>query len=111
MTSPTTMPTDRNNYPIPALSLSSDRAHSLTAGAVSSKNATPFNSETRVIMVTPMTDVIVRFGGAGVVAVATDHYLLGGIPYHFAVDPLTTPYLAVLRAGVSDGVVKISELA
>lgn len=110
MNTPTTMPIDRNNYPIPALSLSSDKAHSLTAGAVSSKNTTPFNSGTRVVMVTPMTDVIVRFGDGSVVAVATDHYLLGGIPYHFAVDPLATPYLAVLRAGVSDGVVKISEL-
>jgi hypothetical protein len=110
MSNPTTMPLDRNNNPIPALRLSGDKAHTLTAGAVSSKNITAFDADTRVVMVTPLIDVTVRFGGASVVAASTDHYLLGGIPYQFAVEPAFTPYLAVLRVGATDGAVKISEM-
>lgn len=98
----TSLPLDIDNNPIPALRLKvAGGAHTIAATAVSTRNATAFNANTRVVSVYATGPVYLRFGGASVVATASDHYFPTGVYYDFAIGGGKlgfTSHVAVLRA-------------
>ena len=109
---PTLLPTDDNNHPIQALRLKDGGAHSIAATSVSATNSTPFSVETQVVSLYATVPVYLRFSEAPGAAISTDHYFPAGIYYDFAVGgdgAVRYPYVAVLRAGASDGLVYLSE--
>lgn len=71
---PTSLPTDSNNNPIPALGLKDSGAHKLTVSATSSRNTTAFASDTQIISLYATVPVYIRFGDFGVTATTSDHY-------------------------------------
>lgn len=98
----TLLPKDADNNTIPALRLRSGGAHTIAAGATSTRNATAFDADTRVVSVYATGPVYLKFGGVSVTATNTDHYFPAGVYYDIAVGsgskgPLHT-HLAVLRA-------------
>jgi len=102
---------DGNNIPIPALRLKNAGAHSITTSATSARNATPFDTETRVVSLYATQDVYVKFGDSTVTATTTDHFYPAGIYYDFSIGGDATghyTHLAVLQ-GTSSGMVYISE--
>lgn len=107
----TMMPVDSNNNPIPAVRLRPGKAHTIAAGASSTRNATAFAADTRLVSLYATGPVYVRFGGPDVTASAADHYYPSGIYYDFALGGDQVPHfthLAVLRAG-GDCTVYVSE--
>jgi len=107
----TLLPTDANNFPIPALRLRTGGSHSLSVTATSARNATAFNAATRVIGIYATAPVFVRLGGDTVTAVNTDHYIPADTYMDIAVagdDEQTATHLAAIRAS-SDGTLYVSE--
>ena len=82
---PTFLPTDMDDNVIPAVRLKDGCAHSVAFTAVSARNATAFNDETRIISLYATQPVYVKFGGASVTATAADHYFPAGVYYDFSV--------------------------
>lgn len=109
---PTLMPTDDNNFPIPALRLKEGAAHTIAATATSARNVTAFGTDTQVISICPTVAVFVRCGSSTVTAATTDHYIPAGLYYDIAIGgdgQKQTNYIAVIRAENTDGIVYISE--
>lgn len=107
----TLLPVDSDNHPIPAVRLKPSGAHALSATVASARNANGFDAATRVVSLYATAPVYVKFGGADVVATASDHYFPAGVYYDFALGGDKVPHythLAVLRVS-ADGAVYISE--
>ena len=107
----TLLPTDANNFPIPALRLRTGGSHSLSVTATSARNATAFNAATRVIGIYATAPVFVRLCGDTVTAVNTDHYIPADTYMDIAVagdDEQTATHIAAIRAS-SDGTLYVSE--
>lgn len=77
----TLLPRDDDNFPIPAMRLVPDGAHTITVTDVSARNATAFAAGTRVIGLYATGPVYIRTGDASATAATTDHYLPGGFYY------------------------------
>lgn len=107
----TKLPDDDNKRPIPALRLKQDGAHSISATSSSTSNANAFDQNTKVVSVYATVDVYLNFGDSGISADANDHFYPAGIYYDFSIgeEDARHKYLAVLRAGSTDGTVYISE--
>ncbi len=108
---PTSLPTDSNNNPIPALGLKDSGAHKLTVSATSSRNTTAFATDTQIISLYTTVPVYIRFGDSGVTATTSDHYFPAGYYYDFSIGGDGTAHkthIAVLRES-SDGMAYISE--
>ncbi|MCA8908062.1 MAG: hypothetical protein KDA49_03440 [Rhodospirillaceae bacterium] len=76
----TLLPRDDDNHPIPALRLRPGGAHQLAAATgASTRTATAFAADTRVIGVVSDVDIYLQTGDATVTASATDHFLPAGL--------------------------------
>jgi hypothetical protein len=107
----TKLPLDSNDNPIPALRLKDNGAHSFAVTAVSARNATAFNSDTRVVSIYTTENVYLAFGDSSVSATTSDHFFPAGTYYDFAIGGDGTghyTHLAALRAD-TDGSLYISE--
>ncbi|WP_081604734.1 hypothetical protein [Micavibrio aeruginosavorus] len=108
----TLLPRDSDNTPIPAVRLKSGGAHALTAGATSSRNATAFDDDTRIVSVCATAPVYIAFGDATVVATTADHYFPANLYYDFCIGGDRVAHythMAVLRVGAEDCAVYVSE--
>ncbi|MDY0029638.1 MAG: hypothetical protein RBR86_06820 [Pseudobdellovibrionaceae bacterium] len=108
---PTSLPTDSNNNPIPALGLKDNGAHKLTVSATSTRNTIAFSGDTQIVSFYATVPVYIRFGGAGVVATTSDHYFPAGYYYDFSIGGDGTAHkthIAVLRES-TNGMAYISE--
>ena len=108
----TLLPQDLDNNPIPALRLKDNGAQSVAVSAVTAKNATAFDAETRVISLYADVAVFVAFGDASVSASASDHYIPSGLYYDVAIGSSRVghnPYIAALSVDGSAGTLYISE--
>jgi hypothetical protein len=81
----TTLPTDRDNNPIPALGLNPNGAHIINATSTSTRNTTAFETDTRVVSIYATDDVFVQFGDSNVTTTTSDHFLPQGLYYDFAI--------------------------
>lgn len=109
---PTLLPKDADNNAIPALGLRAGGSHAITAGASSTRNATAFNAETRVVNVIATVPVYIEFGDISVAATANSHYFPAGVYYGFDVGggkSAQKTHMAVLQVS-SGGNVYISEM-
>ena len=107
----TLLPVDSDNNPIPAVRLKPSGAHALSATAASARYAVAFDADTRVVSLFATGPVYVKFGGADVVATASDHYFPAGVYYDFALGGGKVPHythLAVLRVS-ADATLYLSE--
>ncbi len=107
----TLLPTDANNFPIPALRLRTGGSHAITVTATSARNATAFNAATRVISLYATVPIFVRLGDNTATAVATDHYIPADTSLDIAVagdNEQTATHIAAIRAS-SDGTLYVSE--
>lgn len=107
----TFLPHDSNENPIPALRLKNGGEHAIVASASSGRNASAFDSATRIVSLYASVPVYLRFGDASVTASASDHYFPAGIYYDVAIGGDATAHythVAVLAAGTG-GVVYVSE--
>lgn len=103
----TSMQKDGDGYPIPALRLRDDNAHSITVTSASARNTTAFESDTRVISVYATEDMYVRVGGSDVEATDQHHFIPKFIYLDVAIREEDT-HIAAIRSTV-DGVLKVSE--
>jgi predicted dinucleotide-binding enzyme len=86
----TLLPTDANNFPIPALRLRTGASHTIAVTATSARNSVAFNAAT---------------------AVVTDHYIPAETVIDIAVagdDEQTASYVAAIRLA-SNGTLYVSE--
>ena len=67
---PTFLPEDANDNPIPALRLKSGGAHTIAVSASSARNASAFDTDTRVVSLYATTPVYVAFGDSSITATA-----------------------------------------
>lgn len=110
---PTSLPTDVNANVIPAMRLKSGGAHTIAASTTTTRNATAFNADTKVISLYATTAVYVKFGTSSVTATSADHYFPAGTYYDFAISggdvkgPQNTHVAAMALTGT--GTVYISE--
>ena len=108
----TSMPTDSDNNPIPALRLRPDAAHAIAAGTSAGRNTIPFDSKTKVVSVYTTQPVFLKFGDQNVQATSADHFYPTGIYYDFAIggDKVGhATHLSAIRADTTDAVVYVSE--
>ncbi len=108
---PTILPLDSDNHPIPAIRLKPGGAHAIATTAASTRNATAFAADTKVISLYATEDIYVKFGDATVTATTADHYYPSGIYYDFSIGGDKVPHythIAVLRVS-ADGTVYVSE--
>lgn len=83
----TLLPTDADNNLIPVMRLTPGKAHSIAATTgTSARNATAFDTSTRVVSVYATGPVYLRFGNASVTAATTDHYFPEGVYYDMAIS-------------------------
>jgi hypothetical protein len=82
----TLLPVDEDSNPIPAMRLRPGGAHTISATAVSARNAIAFDEATKVVSLFATGPVYVRFGADSVMAATTDHYFPQGLYYDFAVS-------------------------
>ncbi len=107
----TLLPQDVNDNPIPAMRLKQAKAHSIAFSDTSARNATAFDTGTRIISVYADAPVYLAFGGADVNATTNDHYFPSGIYYDMAIggdDSAQFTHVAALQVSGS-GTVYISE--
>ena len=107
----TKLPLDSNDNPIPALRLKDGGAHSFSTSAVSARNSTAFDADTRVVSVYATEDTYIAFGDDSVTASGSDHFIPAGLYYDFAIGGDGTghyTHLAALRV-TTEGDVYISE--
>ncbi len=108
---PTLLPHDADNNVIPALRLKSGGAHSIASSAVSAKNATAFDVNTKIISMYASEPVYINFGDLNVTATTNNHYFPAFTYYDLSIGGGATghyTHIAVLAAG-ADGMVYISE--
>lgn len=97
----TFLPRDDDYQPIPALRLKAGGAHAIDATTVSTRNATPFAPQTRVVGIYATGPVYLRTGDATVTATAADHYFPAGVYYDLSLGDDRQgrhTHIAVLRA-------------
>ncbi len=82
----TLLPKDADNNPIPALRLKTGGAHKISATSSSSRNATAFNIDTKVVGLYASGPVYIAQGGATVTATTNSHYLPEGLYYDLAIS-------------------------
>lgn len=107
----TLLPTDADDNPIPAVRLRNGGAHTIVTSGVSARNATAFDSETRIVSLYATEDVYLRFGDGAVTANAADHFFPKNVYYDFAIGGDRTPHythIAVMQASAG-GTLYISE--
>ena len=107
----TRMPIDAGGNGIPAICLSEDRAHHLTAGSSASKNTKAFDDYTSILSVFVEGSgegIYLKFGDSTVVATTASHHFPAGVYYNFALKEGMT-HMSVLRKGSSNQTVHISE--
>lgn len=98
---PTSLPTDFNNNPIPALRFKTGGSHTINVTQNSVQNTVPFDDETKVISLYSTGPVYIKFGTDGVEATDQDHYFPGFTYYDVAIGEKSTghfTHLAVIRA-------------
>lgn len=110
----TIMPRDKNSNPIPVLSFKeTDGAHQVNITSSSNRNTTAFNSECYVITIVATVNCFIEQGMDNTVTSSTSrHYIPSGIPFDIEIGGGKVdhrPYLAVIRAGSTDGTLYISE--
>lgn len=111
LSSATRLPIDVGGNPIPAIQLNGDKAHHLTAGAVSTRNTIPFSKYTSIISLFVEgtgEGIYLQFGDNTVTVTNASHHFPAGVYYNFALKDGVTN-LAVLRKGSADQTVHISE--
>ncbi len=109
----TLLPKDADNNVIPALRLSDNGAHQITATGTAARNSTAFDETTKVISLYATSDVYIAFGDNTVTATTSDHFFPAGLYYDVAITAgngktAHNAYMSALRVQ-SDGVVYISE--
>lgn len=107
----TKLPLDSNDNPIPALRLKSGGAHTISTSAISARNSTAFDTETRVVSVYATQDVYLAFGDSSVAATSSDHFFPAGVYYDVALGgdgAAHATHVAALRV-TDDGTVYVSE--
>lgn len=108
---PTILPTDENNYPIPALRLLDGGAHKIIVTSASARNAMAFDAETRIVSLYATGPVYLRFGSGSVTATAFDHYFPAHTYYDIAIggdETKQATHIAALRAD-TDCILYVSE--
>ncbi len=108
----TLLPRDDDSAPIPALGLKPGGAHTITITATSTRIATAFLPDTRVIGIYATGPVFLRLGDATTVATATDHYFPADTYYDLSLGGgkrIQRTHIAALRAGSSDCILYVSE--
>jgi len=108
----TSLPQDQFGNAIPALRPKSGGAHTISAGASSTRNAAAFDEDTRVVGFYADVPVYLAFGDASVNATSSDHYFPAGLYYDFSLGggrgTAHATHISVLAAD-NDGTVYISE--
>ncbi len=107
----TLLPQDLNDNPIPALRMKSGGAHSIAAGASSTRNSTAFDADTQIVSLYADVPVYIAFGDNTVTASSSDHYLPAGLYYDVSIGgdhSAHYTHVAVLQAS-SAGTLYISE--
>lgn len=109
----TLLPKDADNNIIPALRMRNNGAHTINSSAVSARNASAFDDDTKVISIYATEPVFINFGDDTVTASSGDHYFPAGVYYDVAVSGGSNKgaqnlYIAALAAG-ADGVLYVSE--
>ncbi|MFK7839519.1 MAG: hypothetical protein AB8B83_04245 [Bdellovibrionales bacterium] len=107
----TRLPTDANDFVIPALRLMPNGAHTIQSGISAQRNSTAFSNDTRVISIYATEDVYLHFGDASVSASTNDHFFPKGVYYDVAIAAdASAAYSHVSALQVSNaGSVYISE--
>jgi hypothetical protein len=111
ITMPTLLPRDVDNAPIPAIRLKADGAHQIIITDESTRNATAFNADTRIISLYATVPAYIAFGDATVEASDEDHYFPAGIYYDVAIGGgkvAHTTHIAALQLD-EGGILYISE--
>ena len=104
------LPIDGAGYPIPALGYLDGGARTVTVTSSSNRTSSTFATTTDVISVCATVDCFIRLGSNTVTAANTDHFLPANLYQDIAITPTTKDrYLAVIRAGSTDGTLYISE--
>lgn len=102
------MPMDKNNNPVPALTVKDGLAHEITVSGVAAENVTAFETNTEVISMFSTTDIFYKFGeNDQVTATTNDHFFPKGVYYDMAI-PAKVTHISVLRV-TNDGKLYISE--
>lgn len=107
----TKLPLDVNDNPIPALRMKDGGAQVIASGAVSARNGTAFDGETRIVSLYATEPVYLAFGDSSVSATSSDHYFPGGLYYDVSLGGDGAPHathVAVLQVAAA-GSVYISE--
>lgn len=107
----TLLPQDSDNNPIPVLRFKDSGAHKITVTSASTRNATAFDAETRVIGIYSDVDVFVEFGNSAVTATTSTHFFPAKTYYDVAIGGDRTghnTHIAVISNG-TDGTLYISE--
>ncbi len=81
----TLLPQDLNDNPIAALRMKPGRAHKITIGINSTRNANAFNDDTQIISLYSDVPVYVAFGDININATTSDHYLPAGLYYDVSI--------------------------
>lgn len=106
------MPKDKDGGLIPVLGYKASGAQQVAISSASARNAVAFDSETRVITVRSTVDCFFEQGDGTVAATASKHDLPANQPRDIAIGGGQTahrPYIAVIRAGTTDGILYVSE--
>ncbi len=107
----TLLPQDSNDNPIPALRMKNGKAHKISIGATSARNATAFDDTTQIVGLYADAPVYIAFGNASVTATTDDHFFPAGIYYDLSIGgdhARHYTHIAVLQAD-SAGTLFISE--
>lgn len=107
----THMPRDQRDNPIPCLKIDG-AAHKINVTAASARNATAFDSKTRVVSIYATGGVYLKQGGSDVSATTNDHFFPAGLYYDIAIGSDGTQdfsaYIAFVKAD-ADCIVYLSE--
>lgn len=110
---PTILPKDAGYNAIQCLRLRAGKAHSVSVAAETARNATAFDSETRVVSVYATGPCFIKSGDSSVTAATTDHYLPAGTLMYLSLGNADQggrhDHFAVIRASY-DCTLYISEM-
>lgn len=109
----TLLPKDADNNVIPALRLKENGAHVVAVTSAAASNITAFDENTCVVSLYADAPFYIKFGDAGVIATASDHYFTAGLYYDVALSGgagkgAHHTHLSVIRAD-GDGTLYVSE--
>ena len=102
------LPTDANSKTIQALGVLDGGAQEITVSALSARNTTAFDDQTRVLWLYATTDLHFKTGGATVTATTDDHFLPAGMRIPLPLQNKSRTHIAVIRNS-ADGTLYISE--